>query len=126
MWIEDPLPPDCPPNDAIESDNGIYYRLVDTFPPTLEDFYSQKKKYPNKNFYVNFSECIQKSCSIFSTYKSCDSVRKAFKSHRNQKIVKIVLSSSCGLIKRTGNTPNHYSWWIKTDFDPIPFCQEEV
>jgi len=124
-WIEDPLPPNCPPDDAINPNNMAFYRLVASFPPRREDFYSLRKIFPNKKPYNNQDECIQRSCSLFSTYNACDFIRKTFSRHNTKKIVKITLPPTCGLIKKTCSKDNHYSWWMIKKFDPIPYCQEE-
>jgi hypothetical protein len=124
-WTEDPLPSNCPPDDANEPHNEAFYRLVESFPPRHEDFYSLRKKYPNKKPFSNQDECTQRSCSLFLTYKACDLIRKTFTKHKTERIVKIILPPSCGLIKRTGPTSNHYSWWMVKGFNPIPCCQEE-
>lgn len=75
-WIEDPLPTSCPPEEAYRPENDVFYRLVESFPPKIEDFYSIRKLFPERPPYTSQDECVQRSCSVFSTYKACENVRK--------------------------------------------------
>ena len=123
-WIEDPLPSNCPPNDAIIPNHVEFYRLVETIPPTKEDFFSVFKLYPEKELLKSIDECIQRSCTLFSTLKDCDTIRK-LPNFKTKIIIKITLPPECGLIKRTFKRPNHYSWWMTNGFDPVKYCKEE-
>lgn len=119
-WSEK-LPANCPPSDAFEPNNMVFFRLVEAYPPSEVDFLSVKRRSPNRQ---HGDECILKACSVFSSYDSCDVVRKAYRNFRNMLIVKIVLPPHSGVVLQTFNDPNHYSWWISKGFNPIEFCQE--
>lgn len=120
IWAED-LPDNCPPDDAFKPENGEFYRLVASFPPSEEDFCSHRKLYPHKKF--NASECVMRACSIISTFERCKSLSK-LPLQRGKIIVKFILTPSAGLIKKTGGHSDHYSWWRLREFDPIPICKE--
>lgn len=119
-WSEK-LPINCPPNEAFEPNNLVFFRLVETYPPSEIDFYSAKKRSPNRKY---IDECTLRSCSIFLTYAACDKARKAYSKLRNMTIVQIVLPPESGVVQQTFSDPNHYSWWISKGFNPIAFCQE--
>jgi hypothetical protein len=119
-WAEE-LPVDCPPVDALEPNNDPFFRLVGSIPPRNEDFWSQRKLYPLKNFHAN--ECIARSCSLISTLERCSELVK-LPAQKNKRIVKLVLSPGSGCIKKTGGDATHYSWWRNKELDPIPACVE--
>jgi hypothetical protein len=118
-WAET-LPPACPPSDAVQPNNIIFYRLIESNPPREEDFWSQRKLYPSKIFHAN--ECIARSCSLMKTLEGCIDLRK-LPAQSNKKIVKITLPLSSGLIKKTGKDAVHHSWWRAHNFNPIPTCE---
>ncbi|TGO03691.1 hypothetical protein PN36_02300 [Candidatus Thiomargarita nelsonii] len=119
-WAEN-LPIDCPPKAAINPKYERFYRLVKQFPPTEEDFSSQRKLYPEKRF--NTNECRARSLSIFSCFEECVKLLK-LPLHRPKKIVQLKLPPKSGVILQTGNNPTHYSWWKKAKYNPIPDCLE--
>jgi len=120
IWFE-PLPGGCPPPDATEPNNDIFFRLTKAYPPSESDFWSQRKLYPNKPFHT--SECRAMSLSIYSDLEACLLIRK-LNPHKEKKIIQITLPSESGVLKQTGKDPNHYSWWRKHGFDPITNCME--
>jgi hypothetical protein len=119
-WLEE-LPPKCPPADAVEPNNDLFYRLVGSVPPRDNDFWSHRKLYPSKKF--NTTECVARSCSLIATIEYCLELLKLPAQH-NKRIVKLILPSRAGLVKQTGLHIAHYSWWRTKDFDPINVCIE--
>lgn len=109
------LPENCPPADAISPDSKTFYRLVSNNPPVDDDFRSQRKLFPARQF--NVDECQALSLSVFSDVESIKQILK-FKTHKNKKIAQILLAAADGVVKQTGNTVSHYSWWKTTDFQP--------
>lgn len=118
----DPLPDNCPPPEAIQPNNEVFYRLADSIPPVEKDFCSKWSLHPHRN-YNDVGECVAKACSLFSRYKDCDTLRK-LSIHKNQKIVQFTLPPESGLILKSRH--HHYSWWRIRGFDPIRNCIEAV
>ena len=112
MWFEN-LPLNCPPNNAIRPSNFLCFRLVSQYPPTIEDYYSQRKIYPERKFHAN--ECRARSLSVFNDKSECEIIKK-LPPHREKHIVALRLVPECGVVKQTGKSKTHYSWWVQTDF----------
>jgi len=117
-WAED-LPENCPPSAAYPPDNQVYYRLVSKFPPTEVDFFSQRKLFPNRSFKTN--ECRAMSVSVFSSFRKCSDILK-FPVHKGKKIVQVTLTADSGVVRQTGRTEEHYSWWRRRNY--LPKCKE--
>lgn len=125
-WLEE-LPDNCPPTDATTDYAGTFFRLVKTYPPTIEDFKSQRALYPHKVFKGNPPECQARACSVFSGKTSCENVRRKYQVFKKKHIVSFVFSPKLGCCKKTD--PNgHYSWWIAANFNvnSVLFSLEEV
>lgn len=115
-WAE-PLPINCPPQDAQSPNGNSYYRLIESLEPSEIDFLSHRMRWPDKKF--SASECRARSLSIFDKIEECQKVRR-FPTKRGKKMIEIKLPNESGLIKNTSN--NHYSWWRSKVFNPIDFC----
>jgi hypothetical protein len=123
-WAED-LPEMCPPEKASPPNNEIYFRLVDSIPPTEQDFYSQRKLHPEK--YFSKGECIARAVSLFSDLEECRKISKLpTQKLRNCNIVSIILPNGSGLILQTGFNKYHNSWWRTNNFDPVSNCQKVI
>jgi hypothetical protein len=120
-WIED-LPKQCPPKTAAPS-NGIFYRLVDDVPPSIDDFWSNRVLFPEKVF-PGVSECEVRACSVFNDYKYCNKQKK-YSRLKHKKIVKFNMETDHGVVDKT-RSEGHYSWWIKDKFNPRLVDFEEV
>jgi hypothetical protein len=105
-WVEK-LPDICPPQNAMPP-KGDFFRVVTTFPPKEVDFNSTRQDNPLKIFAID--ECLVRSCSIFSDYSEGKKLLKLPR-HRNKIVIRITLTADSGLILRTFERPNHYSWW---------------
>ena len=65
MTYREPLPEGCPPDDAEEiTAPRVVYRLVQSNPPTDDDFQSQRAERPTTRF--NASECQARGVSVFA------------------------------------------------------------
>lgn len=117
-WAE-PLPDECPPDDAVPPEGEVYYRMVESFPPTETDFVSHRELYPNKHF--SLGECQVRSCSVFTDHSRCADLTKLPR-HKDKMVVEFQLDRSSGVVLRTGTRQGHYSWWRSRNFDPIPLC----
>jgi hypothetical protein len=120
-WAE-PLPSQCPPTDANPPNHEEYYRFVGTIPPREEDFYSQRRLYPNRKFRIN--ECRARSISLFGSYEDC-LMKQKLPSLKHKRIVGIALPPESGVVVRTGQA-SHHSWWRAKHFDAIAFCREAI
>jgi hypothetical protein len=75
MSYREPLPADCPPDEAavIEAER-IVFRLVRGNPPGLKDFRSQRAERPEALFRV--SECFVRGLSVYAERADCEIRRK--------------------------------------------------
>lgn len=117
-WSE-PLPDQCPPDTAFDTDGFIFYRLCETDTPTENDFKSQRHISPNKPFkYSNgedISECILRSLSVWDNIDSCLNLMKLPR-NKGKLTMKLELITSDGRALNTFK-PKHYSWWRTKSFD---------
>ena len=71
MTYREPLPDDCPPDEAEEiTSPRLVYRLVGGVPPTDDDFRSQRAEKPNAQF--NVSECRARGVSVFTNLSDAE------------------------------------------------------
>jgi len=110
------LPQNCPPSDARIPDDEIYFRLTGSFPPSIEDFYSQKSLFPNRNYK---DECIARAISLLKTAKECEK-KKKLPYFKNKYVIKITLNKTSGVVK---TKRKHISWWMSLGFNPIEYCK---
>ena len=62
MTYREPLPEDCPPDNAQEiTAPRVVYRLVRSNPPTDDDFRSQREERPDQVFH-DVTECRARGC----------------------------------------------------------------
>lgn len=114
FWFEK-LPSSCPPSDSIDCD-GIYYRVSHGNPAESEDFFSQRRLAPNKEFKgEGIDECIIRAVSVFAVL---DDARRLLKlpKFKNANIAEIALTPQDGRMKKTFKK-SHYSWWRSKMFD---------
>ena len=65
MSYRDPLPNGCPPIESTEVvDERVVFRLVNSNPPTGDDFRSQRSERPTAIFPPTISECIARGISV--------------------------------------------------------------
>ena len=115
----EPLPQSCPPRGA-DSSGGQYHRLVESIPPTIEDFKSHRERFPDRAFTV--TECRARSVSLLKSVEQCNQLLK-LPTLRGRLIVVLEIPSNTGAMQKTGG-PHHYSWWRCGAFNPIPYCRE--
>lgn len=112
-WAE-ALPPDCPPEDAIQP-VGIFYRFVESVPTTKRCFLSQRALAPNKKF-KGVSDCVARSLSIVKGVENAYQLQR-LPTLKNKIMLKLYLTRQAGLVKRTFKRCGHYSWWRNRHFD---------
>lgn len=118
--FRDSLPPGCPSSSACEINTaGIFYRLVDTDPPTECDFRSQRHMHPNKDF-GRLAECIVRGISLFDDFNTAIKKSK-LPTLKGKLICKVILGKGAGYIEKTGGT-SHYTWWPYGKYDIIKHC----
>ncbi|MCQ2250385.1 MAG: hypothetical protein MJZ66_04675 [Bacteroidales bacterium] len=111
-WFEN-LPLQCPPSDAVACD-GNFYRIANGNPAESEDFFSQRKMNPNKEF-KGVDECIARAISVFLDKSDAERIMKLPK-FKNATLALVFLFPKDGVIKKTFKN-SHYSWWRSNDFN---------
>ena len=120
-WVEN-LPKNCPPEDVLNPDNQVFFRLTDDFPPSESDFYTVRKLDPDR--IVRVSDCQALSLSLYDSVDGCKLARSTFRKLADKLIVQITLPSEGGRVKKTdGLSEGHYSWWLLKTFDPDNICE---
>lgn len=110
------LPINCPPNDALNPNGKVFYRLGKTDIPSKTDFCSQRALQPSKEF-SGVDECIACSISVFDNLEKCKKMLKLPRMRKRFKTVfEVNLTSDDGKFKKTFGE-NHYSWWMTKSFD---------
>lgn len=114
QWFEE-LPPSCPPSDSVECD-GTYYRVSHGNPAESNDFFSQKRLAPNKEFKgEGIDDCIVRAVSVFSLLEDARRLLKLPK-FRNAVVAMVRLDPQDGKMKKTFKK-SHYSWWRSKSFN---------
>jgi|CXWL01.1.fsa_nt_gi hypothetical protein len=113
------LPDGCPPPDAEEIQSIVFYRLVESIPPTEKDFLSLKALNPSKD---QKYECEARAVSVSVELNGAVDLLK-LPTQKGKKIVQLNLDVNTGMHKRTFSRPHHHSWWIYSTCDPLSYCQ---
>ncbi|HVV77155.1 MAG TPA: hypothetical protein VHC43_14075 [Mycobacteriales bacterium] len=107
----DSFPEGCPPGDAVEA-VGQMYRLVDSSPPSSSDFASHAEQLAagtiKKRRWAD--DCAAAGVSVYSDVTAVETVRLSAGPLR-KKMVAIGDLSGSGVMKQTGATPSHHTWW---------------
>ena len=107
------LPDGCPPDDAYELDETIeVYYLIYPGGPTPDDFRSRREKFPNRDYSPGCPEC---GLSVFTDEEDA---RQRIR-NKDSKVFRYHLHGGQGLIKQTGQTLSHYTWWPFSDWDAV-------
>lgn len=111
----DSLPENCPPEDILIPEDEEFYRFIKNDNKIVqEDWISYAKLSPNK---YNGNDLIL--ASGLSVLKNIDTKKiiklPAMKHHKA--IAKIILNPTDGVLKKTGNNKDHYTWWRTSLFD---------
>ena len=103
----------CPPEDAKPA-SGIVYYLVRNNPPEEEDFIPGIEKHPHAYAHREKDEvCQAHGFSVFRDINDALKAEKTCKGLRGTKTAVGVLTSECGLIKKTPSRRrrSHHTWW---------------
>ena len=120
MTYREPLPEDCPPDDAEEiTAPRVVYRLVRSHPPTNDDFRSQRAERPAARF--NTSECRARGVSVFADRRDVERQTEVPRL-RGSAVCRVELNTGAGRIKKTSGR-SHYTWWPYAEYDILSNCQ---
>ena len=120
MTYREPLPEECPPEEAEEVNTPRpVYRLVSSVPPTDGDFLSQRAKHPKARF--SASECIARGVSVFSNLSDAEAQTKR-PNLRHHIPFQVTLDAGAGRIQKTSSR-SHYTWWPYDGYDILANCQ---
>lgn len=108
------LPQSCPDHDALPC-NCTAYRIVSA-DPLETDFLSHRALSPNKRF--STTECIAHSLSVFDNKETARNLL-ALPRFAGKSIAEVDLIPQAGVIKKTGNGMNHFSWWRASGFSVL-------
>ncbi len=123
MNYREPLPPDCPPEEAAEIEaERIVFRLVRGNPPGLNDFRSQRAERPEAFFRI--SECLLRGLSVYAERADCEKTRKLPR-FRHSSVCRVRLVMGAGRIQQTFQ-PSHHTWWPFAEFDILVYCSLNV
>lgn len=118
------LPENCPPSESEEvSEPREVFRLVQTTPPTWDDFRSQRAERPNARF-RHVTECQARGLSVHTERKDSEKALK-LPSLRGRLICRVKLNAGAGRILQT-STPSHHTWWPLHDFNILAHCTMET
>lgn len=115
----DSFPPNCPPEDANDTNNDTVYRFIDGKhnAPKARDFESYAQL--DRNF-----SCQGHGLSIFPTLESIAEMREEIPPMRKKRVAEGKLNEGMGKLKNTpGTVKDHHTWWLATD---APHQPEEL
>ena len=104
------FPIGVPPSDATVP-SGWLFRLVDTLPPSAEDFKSHFELYPGRDWGVGIVQAH--GVSFHADVADSEKVRRRFKPLRNKRIARGQLTAHHGRMKKTPSTEtSHLTVWF--------------
>lgn len=109
-WFEE-LPEQCPPQEAIEPNNEVYYRAIEGDVVDSSDFLSQREIHGKDKVFKGISECVTRSVSLSQDIQNLLRLPK----FKGKKVVEIKLKNDDGLVLQTFRK-SHYSWWRSHNF----------
>lgn len=120
MRYREDLPPDCPPPPAAPlSTPASFYRLVNRYPPTEQDFRSVWQEQPDRR--PRLDPCQSRGLSVFATADAAQQ-RTSYPTLRRKIVCAVQITSDAGPLLLTSR--QHYTWWPLRDYDIIAHCAE--
>lgn len=117
----EPLPAQCPPEDAKEIVSELNaFRLVSCVPPCDDDFRSQRAEKPNARF--NVDECTARGVSLFLKLEDALNARRLPKL-KTKVPCQVRLHAGAGRIKQFGRIDSHQTWWPYAEYDILVRCE---
>ena len=121
MTYREPLPEDCPPDDAEEiTAPRVVYRLVRSNPPTDGDFRSQRAENPDRVF-RGVTECQARGVSVFADFDVAEELSTGGRL-KGTEVCRVALERGAGRILTTGRY-SHCTWWPLAGYDILANCQ---
>ena len=121
MTYREHLPNGCPPPEAEEiAASRDVFRLVDSNPPTDDDFASLSALYPGRAF---SDKCRALGLSVHTELSDSKKTLK-LPTQRGRQICRVRLGPGAGRIQQT-YTPSHHTWWPFADYDILIRCEME-
>lgn len=111
------LPENCPPEHILIPEEEEFYRLILNKDHIVEeDWKTYSELFPDKKYPPQ----LMSLASGLSLTKNGDfkELKKLPIAKRHKGIAKIKLNPTDGVLQKTGNDNNHYTWWRTTSFDP--------
>lgn len=125
MSYSEPLPEGCPPDASVEIDSEMrVFRLVKTFPVTLDDFRSQRAEKPGVLF-KEVNECLARGVSVFTDRVDAEQKALRLPRFRGFQVCPVRLTAGAGRIQPTFQ-PSHHTWWPLAKFDILAHCEMEA
>lgn len=121
MTYREPLPEDCPPDEAEKiSSPRVVYHLVRNIPPSDDDFRSQRAERPDHVF-RDVTECRARGLSVFASRNVAEPM-SATGNLQGTAVCHVILTPGAGRIQPTGRR-SHHTWWPLADYDILTNCQ---
>ena len=121
MTYREPLPENCPPDEAEAIDaTRLVYRLVRNNPPTDDDFQSQRAARPDRVFH-DVTECQARGLSVFVSRNVAEQLSTTG-SLQGTAVCQVTLTAGAGRIQPTGRR-SHHTWWPLADYHILANCQ---
>ena len=115
MNYREPLPENCPPDEAEEiAAPRLVYRLVCNNPPTDDDFQSQQAERPDRVF-QDVPECQARGLSVFANRNVAEQLATRG-SLQGTAVCQVTLTPGAGCIQPTGRR-SHHTWWPLANYD---------
>lgn len=109
-------PDNTPPQEATPT-NGQSFRLVDSNPPTRDDFRSTIEETPHRNFRDEMTKICACGTSQFGKLEDIQKKRKLFPKLRNKLIAEGQLEPAHGKMLNTFE-PSHHTVWYRLTAQP--------
>ncbi|CAD7507830.1 MULTISPECIES: hypothetical protein [Aeromonas] len=125
-WPSD-FPENCPPKEA-KASGDVFYRLVDSVPPTKDDFLRTCDEPRNKGRDIKSANDAVNiyGVSIFRDKNDAWKVKDKYKRPmKNKRLVSGALNSNLGVIAQTYK-PSHHTLWLYENADPETVINQEV
>ena len=120
MRYRENLPPDCPPPQAVPlTAPSTFYRLVNRYPPTEQDFISVWQEQSERR--QRLDPCQSRGLSLFSSADEAHK-RTSYPTLRRKLVCAVRLTPDAGPLLMTSR--HHYTWWPLRDYDIIAHCAE--
>ena len=123
MTFRQDLPENCPPDTATRIEQTTtFYRLIEAWPPTNEDFDPVWDLHPERHRTLMKAECRAKGLTVFDTPQAAQKIRARYDQHSHKIVCEVSIAPDSGKIVQ-GET-NHYTWWPFQDCEPTDLCSE--